>query len=353
MTRYLLVMASLVVMIPSAWAESGRAQLPNERAARLRDMVGRAVRLQSSGLVKGYVSSFAAKPMLFKVQRRGALVSPPDWAVKTGASDYRGASLVMTVERGSSGEGMRAWFNSIGKESIGLGTRSYPGMPKDVLGTMIRIGEDWFFYKAVRGDVEPDETGKMIAYTPQSILQRDKPLTEATFLASPAEMKAVKAFILARHHKLFKREDGTAILPAWKHTSAPGNFNAESCAQACTSFMDEKWLDAYRRIIPQLKQDPRFRGLIADNTIDVLRGFASRIGLVRFTGFKEPIRRQLHTADAITVFNTGMADPLRDLSWSRFNGLTPPVAPLDVQPGKTCNGVSCQRMSLRDFQRGL
>jgi hypothetical protein len=366
MRRSLLLVMALMALPATAAADlavRGRqvtVQLADGRARALRSMASQLARLG----IQGYAT-------LYKTARQ--IIGSP----KTD-----GAMLFATVNSPQ----LDGWFNTVGKQSIGFATRCLPD--KGELGACLRVGNDWFHYEAMRGtkDWISEKVTTRFADGGKDAAQV-KSAVEATFMVSPEELSAVRAFTLSRHLQLIKHtasttkqpgQVGQPIYPVWKKLGASGNFNNESCAQACTSFFDEPWLKAFGENLPAIRAYGAQKGIpelasASAQTLQVLRSLRDRTGLGRPSGYKEIVKSAAPKADAVTVFNMiqaeqrvpgrraeYMADPLQDLRWTVpgwANGLQSKDTPrcttlLDRAPSQApLRQTVTERLSLSSFLR--
>jgi len=267
------------------------------------------------------------------------------------SKDQRGATLVTTVD----GPGqIKKWFSAVGRCSVGLATSVLPGVNQG--SSFVRVGQTLYYFKALRGMEEHHGS----PCVPVDIRSKKGGLTEATFPATPAEMRALNAFYKARQLDLIRDGQGQAIKPQYKMLGATGTFATEGCTHTCTSAFNPLWWKAFEQNIPALRaygtkhKIPELAA--ADATmVGQLKSFARRTAGVQ-SGRKAVIRANFAKAPLITIFNSGMGhNPLRDLSWrgGRWNGLTQPRVIHDRAPHEKSAAFLGERVSLRDFSRQL
>jgi hypothetical protein len=138
------------------------------------------------------------------------------------------------------------WMNEVGKKSFGLG---YFEDPRDVDGTpsaVFRWKDKYFSYFDIQ-DEDPTIFSRRGSLGNQSFV-------EATFMASDEELETIKNFIIARINRdiraqravrasgsLYNR--GDRISPDFDFNG--NNLFEESCANACTSMFNPRWLEHY------------------------------------------------------------------------------------------------------------
>lgn len=370
MTKYKLTVCSLAILLTSGSlaradqtvrGQQVSVRLQPNRARQLKSM---ATRLNRIG-VPGYATLYRTSQQI------------------VGLPKTDGAMVFATVN----GSKVKAWHDSIGKNSVGLATRCMPD--KGVLGACIRLGNDWYHYETVRGreGFKPETVTDKFSDRGKTADQV-KSGVEATFMVNPSEMSALRAFVVARHLLLVNHtanttgkadEVGKPINPVWKKMGASGNFNNESCAQACTSFLNNKWLGAFAENLPRIQAYGRQHGIselagASQRTISTLKAFQQRTGLNLMVGYKEIVKNSSPKADAVTVFNMipsakrvpgavqYLSDPLNNLRWSVpgwANGLQHKTTPrcttlLDRAPGQgPLRQSQIERVSLSSFAGNL
>lgn len=132
-----------------------------------------------------------------------------------------------------------AWMNRVGKDTVGL---VISGHPADNPGTAsLRVGKFYFEFNDVRR--RSDE------FRPDSF--SNDALTEITLPIPAAEQKAILDFIkarqrdqiIAKHSRGAGVKKGEPIRPEFD--SRKFTLAEESCAGACTSWFDRRWLEHY------------------------------------------------------------------------------------------------------------
>lgn len=187
-----------------------------------------------------------------------------------GPLDPGGDLLVTSV----TGQNANLWMKEIGERSIGLSVR---GLPESNPGTAtLRVGDRIFSFSVIQQTLSPDhiQTGaKMNSRSFDSGLIQDKAAqyTEATFMVTREEMGAVLDFITARQWGIQATRDigkmyykGNTIRP--RFDAHKFTLKEESCAAACTSWMDPKWLEHYEgpgkgvllQLVKRLKLKPTY-----------------------------------------------------------------------------------------------
>lgn len=174
-----------------------------------------------------------------------------EWSLKdpsqSGPLPASGEMLVTGVPKSL----VRQWMQTVGVQSIGFGTFKLP--EKNPGSAMVRVGSEFYCedqfqhgyapFSYIR-DVEHDWNGS-------GNLWRNGTFTESTFLVTPLELEAIQAFIKARGIGAVRAafdirngpRAGEPIRPQFDEHSF--TLTRESCAAACTSFVDPKWLAHY------------------------------------------------------------------------------------------------------------
>jgi len=145
------------------------------------------------------------------------------------------------------------WMNQVGKNTVGLVLN---GHPSDGPGTAsLRIGKNYFSFRDVQdandGRFQPDR------------FESDS-LTELTLPITVAEQKAILDFIKARQHReiVAKHSRGAGVKAgepiAPDFDSSKFTLAEESCAGACTSWFDRRWLEHYDAPAALLRLVERF-----------------------------------------------------------------------------------------------
>lgn len=176
-----------------------------------------------------------------------------------------GAIMVTRVNNGT--QAYNRWVSEYAKNTIGFmstGNPQYPG------GTgNLRVGDKFYSYSAVRGEGSVKDMRNM-----------REAHVESTFKVTTAEMKAFKAFHLARHNGLVQK-DGRTLLPEFDSHHA-SNLTIEGCAGASTSAMDPKgWLKYFERSLPHIQARGRAMGIpeltnANASMVQAIKGFMDR-----------------------------------------------------------------------------
>ncbi|MFH1129815.1 MAG: hypothetical protein V1754_00675 [Pseudomonadota bacterium] len=276
----------------------------------------------------------------------------PGYAALYRAKALQGATLVIAVDRGPQ---LDRWFSTIGKKSIGFAIAANPNKPKG--STYVRVGKTLYYFRSLRGETHKDGRPSV----PRDIREREDILTESTFPVTDAEMSALSAFYLARHHLQIKDDGGQPIVPTYKMIGASGRIKGtECCAQACTSAINPEWINAFEKNIPTISAYGREKGIpemaaASPTMIKHLVEFGTRTaGLECARGRKSLVRANFLQAPLLTVFNRAVgSDPLNSLSWKgwKWNGLSVPKIWFDRAPNeKPTASFDSERVSLRDLK---
>lgn len=146
-----------------------------------------------------------------------------------------------------------AWMNQVGKDTVGLVLN---GHPSNGPGTAsLRVGKNYFSFS----DLQDINEGR---FQP-SRFESDS-LTELTLPITVAEQKAILDFIKARqrreivakHSRGAGVKEGEPIAPDFD--SSKFTLAEESCAGACTSWFDRRWLEHYDAPAALLRLVERF-----------------------------------------------------------------------------------------------
>lgn len=262
------------------------------------------------------------------------------WSLKrnnqAGPWAMKGNTLVHGIKES---DGPR-WMEEIGKKSFGLG---YFEHPWDVDGTPSAV----FRWKDVYlsfSDIQRGDATRVFS----SRRNGRSPFTEATFMASEEELEAIKDFLVARMNREVlaqKRvrsrgatyEPGDPISPDFEFTG--NNLFEESCANACTSMFNPRWLEHYDA--PEalkLALLARDRGLSPEVNAKALI----------FYNFRNT------QADAITIMalpnNTTAEGFLQDNNWNRAGGMMWGFIP-DRQPASPSPNYNNERIPFSDWLR--
>lgn len=167
------------------------------------------------------------------------------WQLKrenqTGPWAMKGNTLVNGIKRSNG----RKWMDEIGMKSFGLGFEELPGDVEDTPSAVLRWKNHYLYFGAIQGDSVADISRH---FDPSNRW------TEATFMATEEELQLIKAFFEARVNGeiLAKKavrsrgsiiEVGQRIDPQFDFTGS--NLFEESCASACTSVFNPRWLEHY------------------------------------------------------------------------------------------------------------
>lgn len=168
-----------------------------------------------------------------------------DWQLKRknqmGPWAMKGNTLVNGIRK-SQGQ---QWMDEIGMKSFGLGFEEHPDTVTSTPTAVLRWKNHFFYFHNIQGQSFRDL---------ELYLNPNKTFVESTFMASEAELKAIRDFIESRvgGEVLAKRkvrsgnkvyEIGDEIKPGFVFTG--DNLFDESCANACTSPFNPRWLEHY------------------------------------------------------------------------------------------------------------
>lgn len=240
----------------SAWA--GRTHSECERAFSL-SSVNRVANGIAAKLVRAGLDAYA-----YMVQWKSSAASKGPWLEE-------GNMLVNGVTR----EQVKKWMKTVGKSSIGIGLNRLPeNRPK--LG-YLRIGDEFYEFMDIQrseGATDDVYTASFVDYV-LSLRENRKGkyyhFTEVTIPMTAAEMRAIRRFIGARKNGKIKAkfdipgrkrtytdssmervterfeayEAGQEIDPVMGEEW--GDLFVESCAAACTSWLNPLWLEHYDR----------------------------------------------------------------------------------------------------------
>lgn len=272
------------------------------------------------------------------------------WKAKTeagrGPLAPKGDLLVVAVRHPN----FDRWMAEVGERSIGLVLN---GLPEHKPGTAyLRVGNRMFTYNQVRNEDGVLSFSKP-AISPRDSLNPDayysqRGWTEATFAVTPAEMQAVLDFLLARSRGIKAVRDlprsyreGETIRPEFD--SEKFTLKQESCAAACTSWMDPKWLEHYKGpskevllgLVERLDAKPTF---VARQNIWANSRNENTLSLT-LVGFDQT-KKLDHEAPLIEVNK-----------WFNLRGMQ--VFALIPDPVGTSKTVEADRMSLREWLASL
>jgi hypothetical protein len=283
-----------------------------------------------------------------------------------------GAMLVTAVDANK--PSMQAWFDTVGKKSIGFQASMGPGAGSTGSG-YLRVGDEWMSYNWVRGDTWSGST--------EDIRRHSGALTEATFMVTPEEMSAFKAFYHARNRKLIKGRDGQTIDPQWRN---PGkcDLKTEACAGAASSSLNPAWVSAFERSLGSIKSFGQSNNVAVlanapANSAQLIRNFLNRTGARQQADPRALVRLHAPVADMLTVFNSALGNnPQETVKWARdiqwyvkpswsdhpgqrvrdrnhkvWIGLGSPSTILDLHSTEKSASFKAERIDLRTFAGGL
>lgn len=163
-------------------------------------------------------------------------LTPAGRATSQGRFPAKGEFVVTGVPSAK----INTWMNQVGKNTVGL---VLDDLPENSPGTAsLRIGRHYFEFWDVRDFNEgPFRPGKF----------EGGQMTELTLPITIPEQKAILDFIKARqHHAIIAKhsrgagvKEGEPIAPEFD--SHKFTLAEESCAAACTSWFDARWLEHY------------------------------------------------------------------------------------------------------------
>lgn len=229
------------------------------------------------------------------------------------------------------------WMNEVGMKSFGLGYFEHPDQVYDTPSAVLRWKNVYLSF----GDVRRNDVSVLNNQSNGTMA-----FTETTFMASEAELAAIRKFLEARMNAEIKavkavRGSGRRLNPG--DTIAPefdfsgNNLFEESCANACTSMFNPRWLEHYDA--PEalkLAMIARDRGISPETNAKALI----------FYNFRNT------QADAITIMglpnNTTQAGFLSENHWSQAGGMMWGFIP-DRQPAKPSPNYSSKRFTLNEW----
>lgn len=168
-----------------------------------------------------------------------------DWQLKRknqmGPWAMKGNTLINGIRKSDA----KKWMDEIGMKSFGLGFEQHPDTVYDTPTAVLRWKNHFFYFGNIQGRNLRDL---------DMLLDPRETFVETTFMASEAELKAIREFMEARvsGEILAKRkvrgggqvyEVGDKIYPRFEFTGE--NLFDESCAYACTSPFNPRWLEHY------------------------------------------------------------------------------------------------------------
>ncbi|MBK7889457.1 MAG: hypothetical protein IPJ84_00985 [Bdellovibrionales bacterium] len=225
------------------------------------------------------------------------------------------------------------WLRTAGKNTIGFAVEGLPSR-NNFHSATLRVGNRLYGYMDIQSDGSHLnlETIRMIV-----------PHTEATFFVTDGEMKAIVKFIEARGNgEIVAKEKvrngpdvGEVINPDFDYTK--NTLTEESCAGACSSFVNPLWLKHYEgaRILQQM---------------------ADRLELESNPVAKAMVWRQARKANLMAITQLGQfeADPtkvknfIENNKWGQLKGM--PVYSLIPDPkGGENNQVVATRTPLHEW----
>jgi len=264
---------------------------------------------------------------------------------------WQGANIVASVRNAQLG----TWMDTVGYHTVGLLIDKLPGQEAKGSG-YIRLGERIYSYIDVRGEWrDPGVRAPLESF----LVNESTVYTEATYSASPAEMRALQVFYEARSYDQIKSTRGVAIKPRWNKRGAC-NTAQEACAGATSSAFNLTWVKAFERSLSGIRRYGHMMGnevLRNASAQDVahLRSFIARTGIKQQADPKAMVRQAFGEADMITALNARSRDPISDLVWRRqsWRGLGRLPIIVDLGPGKTSKAFDSERVSLGTFASGL
>lgn len=237
----------------------------------------------------------AVKSLTTKLQASGVPHYVNLWSTSARASQRaypkrNGVSMVAAVnQRNSAG-----WMREIGKNSIGMMCQGTPTEPHQT--GEVRIGDQFFTWSSVNGGGRPK---KMTEYFRGGYGSQH---CEVTIPVTPAEMKAFKAFYLARANRAIVDKNNNAILPEFDSMGATKysrNGWVEGCSAAASSSLDKHWTKAFRKSIPAIQAAGRRLGIpeMASATPEMataIESLASRLGIKQQCSPQGMVRRGVY-----------------------------------------------------------
>jgi hypothetical protein len=160
----------------------------------------------------------------------------PNVEAKIGPFNREGNTLVVGLESNQA----RAWMERVGKKTIGLMVTDIPENNPGTAG--LRLGDEIWTYHGIRDGGSPESATQLLSNGGQ--------YTETTFEVTPAQLAELKRFVRTRaRHGIISDgtvrgyPEGTPITPEFDSSSF--TMRNESCAAACTSPFDYRWLTHY------------------------------------------------------------------------------------------------------------
>ncbi len=263
-----------------------------------------------------------------------------------GPFPERGEFLVSGVPK----DKIEAWMEKVGSESVGL---VISGLPERNPGTAsLRIGDRYFTFSDIQKD-EASDDGSFIA----KVRQASWGYSELTLPISKAEQQHILDFILARQEgRVLARRDlrggpraGQPIRPSFD--SEAFTLREESCAAACTSWFDPKWLAHYegaeplRAIAERLNLRPTY---IAKQMLWGHVRQPGPIGLTMFGIDRDPNQVRLPGRAGGPQL---MADFIHQNEWFKVRGMPAHGYIPDPLRGRT-GTIQSERIPLNDYLLG-
>jgi hypothetical protein len=250
-----------------------------------------------------------------------------------GPLDPSGELLVVGVRT----ENFAKWMEDVGEHSIGLAVDS---LPESNPGTAyLRIGNRLFSFSNIQNARDGQTRSR-------ELKEPGLGWVEATFTVTKAEMDAILDFIAARGKGIPAAQDvprafkkGELIRPYFEIEGY--TLKRESCAGACTSWFDPKWLVHY-----------------TGKTKDVLVNLARRLNIEPTFVAKRNVWQNARNSNTMSITVVGIdqskrIDPEKPLietnKWYNLRGL--PVYGLIPDPVGDSRTVEATRMDLREWLR--
>ncbi len=222
------------------------------------------------------------------------------------------------------------WIRTAGKNTIGFAVEGVPS--RGFQSATLRIGNRLYEYQDIQGGgggFRDLATARMWA-----------PHTEATFFISDIEMREIVKFLSARgNDEIVAKEKvkngpdvGLSISPDFDYSK--NTLTEESCAGACSSFVNPLWLKHYEgaRILQQM---------------------VDRLELESTPVAKAMVWRQARKANLMAITQLGVTSVeagtfIENNKWGQLKGM--PVYSLIPDPkGGENNQVIAKRMPLREL----
>jgi hypothetical protein len=288
-------------------------------------------------------------PILFDAARHRLRARVPAYAsiYKTPFSGKRidqGAILVAAVGR----RDWDAWMRGVGKHSVGFQVDSAPDDQWGGTGSgYLRVGNTFIDWSDIQGSSwRQSRIGEDITHQPHT------GYSEATFLAKPAELKAIMAFYQARANGLIlspgpdQAKDarlpkevrlpaaGTMVEPTWgasrgESGSAMKNLQTDACAGRASCVLNPNWRKLFAwnvktrlselRAFGRKYNIPELANLSADAPRQLDAFFSRYFGSSTHHGqSNDPhslVRKNAIHASMLTAFVDGHQNPMESLAW--------------------------------------